>query len=183
MEKAFRREYVNHGYQCRWDGCENEARQKGLCDKHYYRERNGIGKTVKEMSLTELFVYRGWTETPSGCWEFNAKGDKNGYGHVRGKKAHRISFEHFVGPIPDGLHVLHSCDNPPCINPAHLRVGTQADNMRDIADHRTHYFHSATHCPNGHEYPEDDGFRYADGSRCRRCRLERDSRYKERKAS
>lgn len=60
--------------------------------------------------------------------------DKDGYGQVRihgHKGAHRIVYAVFNGPIPDGLHVLHTCDTPACVNPAHLKLGTHADNMRD----------------------------------------------------
>ena len=63
---------------------------------------------------------------------------KSGYGiaSVRGKlvKAHRLAWESANGPIPAGLFVLHRCDNPPCVNPEHLFVGTQTDNMRDCRD-------------------------------------------------
>jgi hypothetical protein len=70
-----------------------------------------------------------------GCWEWTAYKDKKGYGRCGSKHgevlAHRISHIVFNGPIPSGLHVLHSCDNPSCVNPAHLRVGTNDDNVMD----------------------------------------------------
>jgi hypothetical protein len=60
------------------------------------------------------------------------------YGQVRvagrSKGAHRLVYELTVGPIPEGLLVLHSCDNPPCCNPAHLRVGTQKENIGDAIE-------------------------------------------------
>lgn len=48
--------------------------------------------------------------------------------------AHRVSYEHFIGPIPAGAIIRHFCDNPLCINPTHLEPGTQADNMRDLQE-------------------------------------------------
>lgn len=68
------------------------------------------------------------------CWEWRAHARK-GYGSIKvnGKAmyAHRLSWEMQNGSIPDGLKVLHRCDNPLCVNPAHLFIGTQKDNMED----------------------------------------------------
>jgi hypothetical protein len=73
------------------------------------------------------------------CWNWSGSNNGNGYGIVRGRGkkkvfAHRASYRCFVGPIPEGLHVLHSCDNPRCVNPGHLHLGTHADNMREAAE-------------------------------------------------
>lgn len=78
---------------------------------------------------------------PDKCWLWTgavSKDPKNAYGHFywngRSVKAHRASYELLVAPIPDGLQVLHNCpdgDNPRCVNPSHLFVGTQGDNIQD----------------------------------------------------
>jgi hypothetical protein len=69
---------------------------------------------------------------PAQCWEWQRSRSRQGYGRLGPRVyAHRLAYEVFIGPIPDGLHVLHHCDNPPCCNPAHLWSGTVADNMRD----------------------------------------------------
>ncbi len=71
---------------------------------------------------------------PKACWPYTGCLHK-GYGWAKrqGKRvfAHRLAWECTNGPIPDGLFCLHRCDNPPCCNPAHLFLGTQADNNRD----------------------------------------------------
>jgi hypothetical protein len=73
----------------------------------------------------------------SGCWEWQDSVDSCGYGRTRYKRrlmsAHRAAYIHKFGGIPEGMHVLHRCDNPPCINPAHLFLGTHQDNMDDMA--------------------------------------------------
>jgi len=70
----------------------------------------------------------------SGCWLWMGT-KRNGYGLFnigsKSKSAHRVAYEIFIGPIPAGLHLLHSCDTPSCINPAHLRPGTARENMAD----------------------------------------------------
>lgn len=71
-------------------------------------------------------------EPNSGCWLWIGARDSSGYGFVWPRsKAHRLSYERSVGPIPDGYVVCHKCDTPCCVNPSHLFVGTIKDNNDD----------------------------------------------------
>ena len=70
------------------------------------------------------------------CWPWGASVQPNGYGQSRlaGKtiKAHRLAFELTYGPIPEGKHILHQCDDRLCCNPKHLKAGTHVENMADM---------------------------------------------------
>ncbi len=107
------------------------------------------------------------------CWEWT--GDMNkahgkNYGRFNMKKAHRISYELTYGKIPDGLFVLHKCDNPPCVRPEHLFLGTHLDNMRDKVLKGRDHNKSKTHCVNGHPYFGDNLIIKKSGERrCREC--------------
>jgi HNH endonuclease len=84
----------------------------------------------------ERFWSRVDQSSETGCWEWRGTKRKDGYGvlMVGGAliRAHRLSWELANGPIPKGLSVLHRCDNPPCVRPDHLFVGTQRDNLADM---------------------------------------------------
>lgn len=89
-----------------------------------------ITQSVRERF--EKFVIRGEL---GECWGWSRSKQPSGYGQISDGKiqmlAHRVSYELFIGPIPDGMFVCHHCDNKECTNPAHLFVGTQKDNCND----------------------------------------------------
>jgi len=71
---------------------------------------------------------------PGECWEWKGGKTRGNYGAFEDGqecRAHRVSWHMHNGPVPEGMHVLHRCDNPPCVNPEHLFLGTRSDNMRD----------------------------------------------------
>ncbi len=77
-------------------------------------------------------------DDPDQCWEWQGgRSGSMGYGQIKvgghSQYIHRLAYQQLVGPIPAGMKVLHQCDNPRCVNPHHLFLGTDGDNARDMA--------------------------------------------------
>jgi hypothetical protein len=125
---------------CTVRGCERPAQARGYCNTHYSRWRKtGTPAAPSRATLAD----RLWARvevTPEGCWEFTGhrNEERGGYGRIRltGERvtigAHVAAWLVTHGPVPEGLIVRHRCDNPPCCNPAHLELGTYAQNTADM---------------------------------------------------
>ena len=113
-----------------------------------------------------------------GCWPWLGTREPRGYGRLtyRGQfhRAHRLAWELAEGPIPAGLCVCHRCDNPPCVNPAHLFLGTVADNNEDRRrkgrDAKTHPQRFKTACKRGHALTPENLYEYDGHRACIACR-------------
>ena len=94
-----------------------------------------IWRKIKMATVNRQYIVdRSYLDPFTGCWEWNRAIDPNGYGAARNDRkigAHRLSYEEFIGPIPKGMNICHSCDNTKCVNPDHLWVGTQKENIHD----------------------------------------------------
>lgn len=145
-------------------------------------ERTAQGRPRKRLYVRGPLQDRFWARIRKsegeGCWEWTGTVTAFGYGNVnigagRYQMAHRLSWILTNGEPTPGLHVCHRCDNPRCVRPSHLFLGTQADNMRDmVAKHRDR--NQATGrdcCGRGHPLVGENLYLKPNGVRvCRTCK-------------
>lgn len=133
--------------KCTVFGCGRNAYSSGFCSRHYNRQRT-TGTTDDGPRARLTFEERLWRQInrcdPELCWPWTGKSMVDGYGKIgeggrKGRQmlAHRAVWELVNGPIPrineyHGMVVMHTCDNRACCNPSHLRLGRQADNVKDM---------------------------------------------------
>lgn len=148
---------LRKAWVCSLEGCDDPHKARGMCQPHYieqYRRERKLQPGAPQRLTPELLripakagyqtgvtaEQRLWNGVAKGgdgdCWEWQGAKDGWGYGTIGVRelgpsRAHRVAYVLTHGPIPDGLVIMHSCDNPPCCNPAHLSLGTHQDNMTD----------------------------------------------------
>jgi hypothetical protein len=138
-----------------------------------------LSRTVKSPT-TGCYLWTGGTSGPSGYGKINIRRDCDGIWRM--EYVHRVAYELFVGPIPDGLHIDHLCRTQRCWNPGHLEAVTPAENVRRSLPFRNLVLPDA--CRYGHPYDEANTRRQRDGSRaCRECQRQAQARYRARKAA
>lgn len=170
---------------CSVDVCDRPHYARGWCNAHYLQ-------WLKKGHVTDGPI-RSRSARPEGdgvfteekCVEAPGHGSYHRRGSIRvaGDKVypvsqHRMAYELYYGPILDGLVVRHTCDNPPCVNPLHLKVGTYADNTRDAMERgrMRNQNTGKTECVAGHPLEGDNlvPSALADGRRaCRECSRQR----------
>lgn len=152
---------------------------KGARTRQKYCSRRCQGADRSALAASTFWnrIERG---AETSCWKWQGALVSTGYGQLRwfGRltPAHRVAYELANGEIPEGLLIRHTCDNPPCCNPAHLLTGTPADNARDRTERGRHQSANQTHCKHGHLLAGENLYvSPTSGARgCRTCR--RDAR-------
>lgn len=136
--------------------------------------------------VIQRLMYR-TAELPNGCWEWRGTVNTKGYGNIRLDQdgpieaVHRVSYQHFVGPIPVHLEIDHLCFHRACVNPEHLEAVTHLENVRRG---RTNQNHGKTHCIHGHEFSAENTSVDTLGKRvCKACARERSRQYRDRKSA
>jgi DNA-binding CsgD family transcriptional regulator len=128
------------GATCRFDGCTNPPKARWLCSVHYRRWLR-CGDPQGQVGLGIEARFWSKVKKAAGCWEWQGATYPHGHGQIlsdggrKGRliRAHRYSYELANGPIPEGMLVLHKCDNARCVRPDHLELGDHDKNMRDMS--------------------------------------------------
>lgn len=110
--------------------------KRGLKNHYCNRACSGKAKIITIDETKNRLINESIKDPKTGCWNWHKSKNKKGYGHtaynhIRSYSAHRASYKIFNGEIPESMVVRHKCDNPACVNPEHLELGTHQDNADD----------------------------------------------------
>lgn len=165
--------------ECSADGCDRTGKLvRGMCGRHY---RNWLDRTPPaQRPPAPRFTRSFWdfVDKSGDCWLWTGPVDKKGYGRWAANRkkglAHRYSLDLAITCPDEQLMACHHCDNPPCVNPAHLYWGTAADNARDAVERGQHYVPPPKErCINGHDLDGNNVAVYSGRRNCRTCMNER----------
>ena len=132
---------------------------------------------MDNLTEDELTRFRSkYEETPKGCRLWNGPLDKDGYGTFyfrrKNRRAHRVAYYGFYGPIPEGMVVNHTCRNPACVNPQHLQCVTAYENTMKDSSSLPYVNSQKTRCKNGHPFDR----KYGKQRYCSVCEAEKRKR-------